>query len=57
MWLDIGVILLLDEPFGLGLAAAMHNSKPDDRHCTISFGYGLPVTATKLGYLRAALAV
>ena len=46
---------LLEQIFGLGSTADIHDSKPDDGFCTIFFSNGLSATATKLGHPRTAL--
>ena len=45
VWLDIGNCLLLDGPPRLGSHSIVHNSKLNDRHCTISIVYGQSATA------------
>ena len=55
MQLDERACLFLDDPFGLGSAAVTCDSKLDDGCCTISFGYRLSATVTKLSCPGTAL--
>ena len=54
VWLSEGA-LLLKKPRGLGSAAVVYDSKLNNGHCAISYGYKLSTTSIELNYHRTAL--
>ena len=52
---DEAACILLDEAFGLGFAPVTYDNEPDDKGCTIFFGYGLSTIVTMHGHPSTAL--